>query len=374
LIRHASLAIVLCILISSVSAPLLAEEYLIKPGDSLGVNVLGEPDLTKRVVVDPQGGITLPMINQVVVSGLTTNQAAQEITSRLKQFFKNPVVSIELLESGKLQVTVSGEVKNPGLYSLTGGARLMDVITAAGGYTPSADLSKVKITRAGDVGSSTIDLSKFLLSGDAGANPAVGSGDTIVIPSLGPAAIGTVTILGAVRQSGRQSITQGTTLREAVMMAGGPTEFADISNITLRRDGSSEPVILNYASGDPESNPELKPGDVIYVGAMEQLGTYTIQGAVGSPGRFDLKGKTSITEAIAIAGGVRDRAKLGDVRILRASGDTLQANVSEIMAGRNQNISIQDGDSIFVPAGGQRPDFLRVLSLAVSIAWLVSGH
>jgi protein involved in polysaccharide export with SLBB domain len=352
----------------------LAEEYLIKPGDSLGVNVLGEPDLTKRVVVDPQGGITLPMINQVVVSGLTTNQAAQEITSRLKQFFKNPVVSIELLESGKLQVTVSGEVKNPGLYSLTGGARLMDVITAAGGYTPSADLSKVKITRAGDVGSSTIDLSKFLLSGDAGANPAVGSGDTIVIPSLGPAAIGTVTILGAVRQSGRQSITQGTTLREAVMMAGGPTEFADISNITLRRDGSSEPVILNYASGDPESNPELKPGDVIYVGAMEQLGTYTIQGAVGSPGRFDLKGKTSITEAIAIAGGVRDRAKLGDVRILRASGDTLQANVSEIMAGRNQNISIQDGDSIFVPAGGQRPDFLRVLSLAVSIAWLVSGH
>lgn len=158
------------------------------------------------------------------------------------------------------------------------------------------------------------------------------------------------------------------------MLAGGPTELADMHNITLRREGSAGAVPLDYAGGTA-ADPEMKPGDVIYVPAHVELGYYTIQGAVGRPGRYELRGATSITEAIAIAGGVGDRAKLHDVRILRTSGgkpETLRANVSDIMAGKAQNIPIRGDDDIFVPAGKQGPDYLRILSLAVSLGWLLT--
>ncbi|HET6453232.1 MAG TPA: polysaccharide biosynthesis/export family protein [Armatimonadota bacterium] len=354
-----------------------ADEYLIKPGDTLNLIVLGETDFTRHVIVSPQGSITLPLINDVKVTGMTTMQAAQEITTQLKRFMKNPQVTVELLEAGKMQVTVSGEVKNPGVVALPYGARLIDSIMAAGGYTPTADLSKVKVSRPGSESSATVDLSKFLLSGDASTNITVSMGDTIFVPSS-EGTIGSILVLGAVLQAGPRPLTQGMTVREAVMAAGGPTPLADLNNITLRHEGSTDTTVIDYSkitSGDVAANPQLKPGDVIMIAARELMGTYTIQGAVGLPAKYDLKGKTTITEAIAVAGGVRGKAKLNDVRILRSSGgqtQTLTAKVSDIYSGKSPNIELQDQDNIYVPEAGQKTDFMKVLSVAVSLGWLLT--
>ena len=90
-----------------------ADDYHIKPGDSIGVTVLGETDLTKHVVVDPKGNISIPLINEIHVADLTLSQAAQEITKQLSKFVKSPQVSVELVDSAKMQVTIIGEVKTP---------------------------------------------------------------------------------------------------------------------------------------------------------------------------------------------------------------------------------------------------------------------
>ena len=376
--KHCFLALVLWIIFSFILIPLQADEYLIKPGDSLGVNVLGEPDLTKRVVVDPQGGVTLPLINGIHIAGLTTTKASDEIKNQLKRFLKNPIVNVELVELAKMLVTISGEVKNPGIYQMTGEARLMDAITMAGGYTLSSDLTKVAVSHASGT-ATTVDLSKFLVSGDPGANVIISVGDTIVVPGRESAAIGTVTVLGAVRQAGPYPITRGMTIREAVTLAGGPTEFADLSSMTLKRAGSIETILIDYTKavgGDVSTNPELKPGDVIFIAAREQLGFYTIQGAVATSGKYELRGKTSITEAIAIAGGAQGRAKLGDVRILRTVDgaiQTMHVNAADIMKGKTQNFLVQNGDNVFVPAGKQSFDVMRILSLAVSLGWLLTS-
>lgn len=353
-----------------------AEEYLIKPGDTLNLMVLGENDLTRHVVVSPQGCVTLPLANDVQVVGMTTAQAAQEITKVLKKFMKNPQVSVELLELGKIQVTVSGEVKNPSVVLLPHGARLMDAVTAAGGYTETADLSQIKVSGPGSE-PATVDLSKFLLSGDATTNITVSSGDTVFIPSSA-GTIGSIMVLGAVLQAGSRPLTQGMTVREAIMAAGGPTPLADLNSMTLRHGGSTETTPIDYArvtSGDIAANPQLKPGDVIMIAAREVLGSYTIGGAVGAPSKYDLKGKTTITEAIAIAGGVRGKAKLNEVRILRSSGNqvqTLTAKVSDIYAGKTPNIELQDQDNVWVPEAGQKTDFMKAASLALSLAWLLT--
>jgi polysaccharide biosynthesis/export protein len=363
------LLIVLC----SLSA-CCADDYRIKPGDVLGITVLGEPDLTKHVVVDPKGSISMPLANEVKVLNMTTAQAGQEIAKKLRPFIKKPEVTIELIEAGKAEVAVSGEVRNPGIYPLQNGARLMDAITAAGGYTPKANLSKITVSHSGG-DSVTVNLSEFLMGGEPEANIAVKPGDTIFIPTLDTAIIGTVTVVGAVRQTGPFSITKGMTAKEAIMLAGGPTELADTTKVTVRHEGSNEAVSINYT--DPSSNLELRPGDVIYVSAQMVLGYYTIQGAVATPGRYEIKGDTSVTEAIAIAGGVRGRAKLGNVRIVRPSegtSATIKANVSDILAGRAQNIAVKDMDSIYVPAAKERPDYMQILSVAISLGWLLAGR
>lgn len=370
------MCLVMIVVVFSRAGNVLAEEYLIKPGDTLNLMVLGENDLTRHAIVSPQGCVTLPLVNDVQVVGMTTARAAREITKALQKFMKNPQVSVELLELGKIQVTVSGEVKTPSVVSLPYGARLMDAVTAAGSYTQTADLSQIKVSRQGSE-PATVDLSKFLLSGDATTNITISSGDTVFIPSSA-GTIGSIMVLGAVLQAGSRPLTQGMTIREAIMAAGGPTPLADLNNMTLRHDGSTETAPIDYArvtSGDIAANPQLKPGDVIMIAARELLGSYTIGGAVGAPSKYDLKGKTTITEAIAIAGGVRGKAKLNEVRILRSSGNqvqTLTAKVSDIYVGKIPNIELQDQDNVWVPEAGQKTDLMKAASLALSLAWLLT--
>jgi len=357
-----------------------AAEYLIKAGDTLSITVVDEADLTRKVTVDSQGRITLPLVKEVEVAGLTTAQAAEKLTTALKQYIKNPQLTVELADIAKIRVSVSGEVKGAGVVTILQGARLIEAITAAGGYNPNADLSKVSITHTGDSQASIVDLSAFLLGGDVSANVELADGDVIIVPSKALPSIGKISVLGAVSQPGVYEINQGATVREAIMMAGGPTELSDIDNCTLRHDGSSDSIIIDYAlamQGDPQANVVLKPGDIIYIGARQQLGYYTIQGGVNAAGRYELKGKTTITEAIAIAGGVRDRAKLDDVRVLRTSGEgsqKIQVNVKNVMSGTAENIYVESGDSIYVPQGKDKANILQWASIAISLLWLLSDR
>ncbi|MHB0913130.1 MAG: SLBB domain-containing protein [Armatimonadota bacterium] len=351
-----------------------ADEYVIGAGDTVKITVLDEADLTREALVDPEGNITMPLIGSVHVAGLTASKAASEIAQRYREYMKNPQVTVELAARVKQQVTVSGAVKQPGIYQVEKGARLMDVITLAGGYLETADLSKVSITKP-NAESATIDLNRFLLTGDTGANVPVDAGYTVYVPARQTAVIGTVMVLGAVRQSGEHSIVDGMTVREALMLAGGPTETADLGRVELRRPGSTGTTTVDYAaacSGTGE-NPELKPGDVIYVSAKEYLGSYTIQGAVANPGKYELKEPTSITEAIAIAGGVRGHARLGEVRILRDSV-AVRTNVKAIMSGETANVQLRAGDNINVPEEKGKPDYLRLISVAASLAWIFLGR
>ncbi|MHB0999894.1 MAG: SLBB domain-containing protein [Armatimonadota bacterium] len=378
--KRSMIFLIFIVLLSFSIVDCYAQDYVIKSGDTLHITVLDEADLTKNAVVDPQGNITLPMINQIKAAGLTTIQATEQIAAKLKQFIKNPQVSVELVESAKIQVTVSGEVKSPGIITLSNGARLLDAITSADGYTQTADLSNVTISNTGNTAASTvIDLNKFLISGDVSVNVLVKNGDTIVIPTKETAIIGTVSVLGAVRQGGQHNITNGMTLREAVMLAGGPTDLADLKNVTVRHEGTADIITIDYtkaSAGEATSNPALKPGDVIYVSAKGQLGYFTVNGAVASPGRYEIKEKTTITEAISVAGGVKDNAKLDSARIVRnadGSNQVIKADLHDIFNGKDPNIPIQDGDNIWVDKKKGGPDYMRLLSVAISLGWLLTN-
>jgi polysaccharide export outer membrane protein len=166
-----------------------ANEFLLGPEDVLEIVVWRNQDLSRTVVVRPDGMISMPLIGDVHAAGSTTDQLASRIAKRLKEYKENPTVSVSLKEVNSYNVFVLGEVARPGKYQLKSYTTILQVISLAGGFTPFASKNKLQVVRHmsnGDGGWQEIRLAMpydDLLSGRG--DPEffiVRSGDTIVVP------------------------------------------------------------------------------------------------------------------------------------------------------------------------------------------------
>jgi polysaccharide export outer membrane protein len=122
-------------------------EYILGEGDLLKITVYNNPDLNTEARVSGDGKIAFPLIGEVAVYGMTVSEAEKNIVALLQDgYILKPHVSILILEYKKT-VYVNGEVKNPGAYKLTQGLTVLKAITLAGGLTPKAGESRIKIIR-----------------------------------------------------------------------------------------------------------------------------------------------------------------------------------------------------------------------------------
>jgi polysaccharide export outer membrane protein len=134
-------------------------EFQLGPGDIIQVHVFKEPDLSVEAVpVRPDGKISLPLVNELPASGKTSRQLTDEITRKLAEYMASPVVTVVVKEVNSAQVSVIGEVKNPGMYKLTNRATVLDAVALAGGFTEYAKRSKVTVIRDGPSGQTNIKL------------------------------------------------------------------------------------------------------------------------------------------------------------------------------------------------------------------------
>jgi polysaccharide export outer membrane protein len=164
-----------------------ADTYRIEAGDVLEVIILGEEDLARTVMVMHNGTISFPLVGEVRVVGLTTDQASSALGQRLEKYFVHPVVSITLQSPTLPYVSVFGEVLRQGAITYQRGLRVTDYIALAGGPTPTANLGNVRVVRfqMGGVPTKsvhTIDVDRILREGDIAYNYALKSGDWIYVP------------------------------------------------------------------------------------------------------------------------------------------------------------------------------------------------
>jgi polysaccharide export outer membrane protein len=361
---------------AGVSGASALEQSLIGIGDTLKITVLSEPDQSRNVVVDLSGRISLPLAKDIVVAGLSTSDAAEAIAQTLSKFMKNPNVTVEIAEKAKKVVTITGQVRTPGVYPIDREMNLIEAVGLAGGFAEMADLTRVTVTRRGGTQPTICDLQAFLAGTLATANLIVQDGDVIGVPEKNPA-LGTVFVYGAVRQPGTPiPIRDGMRLSQAVSAAGGVLlDQADLTRATLVHQGQSQMVTLDLAkalAGDANADMALRPGDTITVPGIEQSGTYTIYGAVQNSGEFPLKMKTTISKVVAAAG-ASPSAKIKDVRLTRvdpASGKTqaMRVNLNRINTGTAPDVEVRPGDTIYVPQEPPKQDIARWAAIAISVA------
>lgn len=138
----------------SVSAPsavpdssALSAPYKIEAGDVLEIVILGEDELSRTLMVMHNGTISFPLIGEVMVAGLTTEETARLLGEKLKIYFTHPVISVILKSPTLPHISVFGEVTRPGSVEYQRGLRVTDYIALAGGPTNRANLKKVKVVR-----------------------------------------------------------------------------------------------------------------------------------------------------------------------------------------------------------------------------------
>jgi polysaccharide biosynthesis/export protein len=162
--------------------------YLIGPEDVIEVAVWSNTDLSRTVPVRPDGKISLPLLHDVQAGGLTPMQLRAAITTSLKRFVSDPVVSVIVREVHSVKVTVIGEVKTPGRYEVRSRTTVLDVLAIAGGLTQYAARGRITVLRreGETVRPLPFDFDKVTArTGPAGAgqtNFCIQPGDIVVVP------------------------------------------------------------------------------------------------------------------------------------------------------------------------------------------------
>ncbi len=159
------------------------EFYLIGAGDSLNINVWKEPTLSGTVKVRPDGYVTLPLINEVQVVGLTTGQLRKNLEEKYKEFTKDPFVTIRVEGIASSEVFLVGQVGKPGAFPLSGNETVLQILTRAGGLGVFADRSNIRVVRRnGDrVTEYTVDYDA-IINGDLKQDLLLRPGDRIIVP------------------------------------------------------------------------------------------------------------------------------------------------------------------------------------------------
>jgi len=275
-------------------------DYLLGPGDGIGITVYEYEEFTAEKVILSDGTVILPLIGAVPAAGRSPDQFARELEVRLREYLVNPVTTVTLTTLRPVTVNVAGEVQRPGPV------RLRSLTTS----------------------------------------------------------------------SNNNSNQETPTVTSALIQAGGVTRYADIQQVILRRAGSNNantPITVNLwnSIGSDTASPDfiLQDGDSLYIPrladnatidrrliARSSLAPATVRvrvvGEVVNPGEVAVPPNSSISSAVAIAGGPTVDARMSRVQFVRLNDQGVIEQQELDLRNLTDTYQIQEGDVVIVPKKG----------------------
>jgi polysaccharide export outer membrane protein len=122
-------------------------DYIIGPGDQIGISVWRDDNLTRIVVVLPDGKIQFPLVGEIVAGGKSVSQLKKELEAKLSRFISDTGVTVEVKQSNSMIIYVIGRVNAPGRQILLANTNVMQALAMVGGLNPFAEKGKIKIFR-----------------------------------------------------------------------------------------------------------------------------------------------------------------------------------------------------------------------------------
>jgi len=238
----------------------------ISSGDLLEVGVFDTPELSGKLRVSEVGEIAVPIAGAVSVSGMTAEEAAVAVEAKLRStdVLRNPHVSVFISEYATQGVTVTGEVKNPGIYPLLGSHNLPELVAAAGGLTPTASRVITVTHKADPTHPEVIEIDTK--PGSVAARVDVRPGDTITVSRAG-----VVYVIGDVGKPGGFLIETNDrlTVLQSLALAQGANKTATSNGAKLIRKvaGTRQefPVPLKRILANQSPDLQVEDGDILFV-------------------------------------------------------------------------------------------------------------
>lgn len=230
------------------------------PGDSVSIQVYGQPDMTTTVYVADDGTVHVPLAGSVQISGTTPIEAAQRIQKALKDggYFVDPHVTVTLVQSHSQRVSVLGEVKQPGSYAIDPTTTVFGLIAQAGGENENgADIVYVRRRDAhGNLVSYPVNLKGLAASQNTLPNQQLQGGDELFVPQAQH-----FYIYGEVNAPNMYKLEPGMTVLEAIARAGGITARGTERRLEVKRLGKDGQYVVTKM----KPNDLVQPDDVIRV-------------------------------------------------------------------------------------------------------------
>ncbi len=276
--------------------------YMLDVGDVLQVQLVGTNEALEELLINADGSITLEDIGEIVVAGLSLNDASQLIKSKVNSSFIGTEAFINLIEIRDVNILVTGNAENPGIYTLTGNSNILQALLAAGGISDFGSLREINLIRD-EVVVETLDIYDLLIEGKYSIKKRLRSGDVIFVE----ARKNIVTIAGAVNRPSKYEAMDGQKLISIIEYANGINRTADLENISLERmvDGSLKTIAVPNDSYFEAI--DVQDGDSIYIREYPYRQA-KISGAVLKPGSYTMAAGQTINDLIQKAGGYTENA------------------------------------------------------------------
>ena len=183
-LRRLFFVLVALLVISPTFAAAQDGGYLLNPGDLLDVAVWKEEEMSRQVLVLPDGTISFPLAGHLKASGLTARQVQDELVKRIKKYISEPVVTVSVGGVGGNKIFVIGQVRNPGEFPVSRPTDVMQALSLAGGLTAFGDEDDIKILRreGGKQVALPFDYSDVKRGERLDLNIVLRPGDVVVVP------------------------------------------------------------------------------------------------------------------------------------------------------------------------------------------------
>lgn len=169
---------------TSVAGVTPAPDYVVGPGDVLAVVFWREQDMSAEVVVRPDGRISIPLLNDIEVTGLTPDQVREKLTTAAQRYVQEPNVTVVVKQINSRRVFVTGQVAKPGPFPLTASMNVLQLISSAGGLLEYADQEHILVMRT-EKGQQTIfkfNYGDVVRGKNLKQNVELKPDDTVIVP------------------------------------------------------------------------------------------------------------------------------------------------------------------------------------------------
>ncbi|ATP57983.1 hypothetical protein CPT03_16685 [Pedobacter ginsengisoli] len=329
------------------------KSYVLGPGDELIVLVTGLNESSIRTKISSEGNLQIPYAGLVYLNGFTIEQATNLIRTKLTKVYPairggQTQVAVNLGNTRSIKITLVGEVKTPGSYTLSSLSTVFNALYNSGGPNANGSLRYIELLRNNKV-YKTIDFYSFLQNGLMDGNIRLEDQDVIRIPVYRKR----VGIKGEVKRPAIYELKENEQLEDLIKYAGGFTDIAyrGIAKVDqvneLEREVKDVPANL-FGNFTPHN------GDLIQIGAITNRYTnrVVLEGAVNRPGVYELTAGLSLSELLKTAQGLKVEAYMERGYIKRTLPNLEREMISfiptDIINGKN-DIPLMREDSITIP-------------------------